>query len=336
MEKFPIFNINGNAREKGLQQGKLLKERIERTIDFYRKVFRVDENQILEEVRPFIKSIREFDREIANEIEGIAGGSGIDEKWIYALNCRTELLGNFTNECTAIYFPKSGILGQNWDWAKELENLAVFLKIKENDGTQILMMTEPGIIGKIGFNSHGLGVTLNLLKINQKLSGVPIHVILRSILKSRTIEEALAKIEMSKQGKSSNIVIGTGEGRFVDIEFAGNRTFTFDKTENIWIHTNHFLGEPINTDPIEFASSFSRYRRSNELIKTNEGRTVEDMKEILLDRENNAFPICRKYVQDDYIDNVGTVTTLIMDLRKRKLHFTRGSPLENPFEQITI
>ena len=332
-----MIELEGSHKEIGLKHGKLIADRIDKTIDFYRKIFRKDKKAIFEGVEPFIESIRRYDRNIASEIEGIADGSEQDVEWIYALNSRTELLAHFTNECTAAFFPKSSILGQNWDWAKELEHLAVIMKINETkNDNQILMMTEPGIIGKIGFNSNGIGVTLNLLKSNKEQYGVPIHVILRIILQSESIRDVLNRLEPVKLGKSSNVIIGTDQGKFLDIEFCGDRIFVFDDRSRNWVHTNHYLGERINTDPEEFASSFARFERSFKLAQELEGKSIEDMKSILLDQENNLLPICRKYVPDDYIDNVGTVTSIIMDLPKREMYITKGSPLSEPFTKIPL
>ncbi len=331
-EKFPVYEIKGSAYERGIEQGKLLKNRIEHTILFYRKIIKASTNEIFEAVNPFIKEINDFDDSLGAEIEGIAEGSSIDKKWIYALNCRTELLAKFSDECTALFFPKTAILGQNWDWAKELEHLAVILKIDEGNN-KILMMAEPGIIGKIGLNTHGIGVTLNILTSGSNQHGVPIHLILRTVLQSHSLDDALERIEPIKKGKSSNIIIGDQSGRFVDIEFCIDRTFMFDSADEVWVHTNHYLGDNIN-DPKEFESSYSRFHRASELGRDH-FETVEDMKAILADKNGN-LPICRKYVPDEYIDNVGTVTSLIMELKKRILHYTKGSPLTCDYQKISI
>jgi hypothetical protein len=53
-----------------------------------------------------------------------------------------------------------------------MRELIVVLEIRRPGFPTILMMTEPGIIGKIGFNSAGLGVALNWLTCGQPLFGV--------------------------------------------------------------------------------------------------------------------------------------------------------------------
>ena len=77
-------------------------------------------------------------------------------------------------ECTTLAFKNQRILGQNWDWESDIEELAVILDIETEDGHRILTMTEPGMIGKIGMNNHGVGVGLNFMTIdNYQPYGVP-------------------------------------------------------------------------------------------------------------------------------------------------------------------
>ena len=71
------------------------------------------------------------------------------------------------NECTALCFQPTALLGQNWDWSSQLENLAVLLQIRVSENMTIQMLTEPGIIGKIGMNSQGIAACLNILLQNK-------------------------------------------------------------------------------------------------------------------------------------------------------------------------
>jgi isopenicillin-N N-acyltransferase-like protein len=54
------------------------------------------------------------------------------------------------------------MIGQTWDWAQRLEGHFVVMEIQFPSGHKLTQLTEAGIIGKIGFNNCGLGVTLNI------------------------------------------------------------------------------------------------------------------------------------------------------------------------------
>ena len=49
------------------------------------------------------------------------------------------------------------------------------------------------------------------------------------------------------------------------------------------------------------------------------------MKKILSDRSDRAFPIWRAYEPDTNLQEVGTVATIIMNLKAQKLHIRKGN-----------
>lgn len=178
---------------------------------------------------------------------------------------------------------------------------------------------------------------LNFLDSGRSPDGVPVHVILRAILDSSTIDEALKTIEPFKGGKSANILMGDANGKHVDIEFANDRVYHPAAESSVFIHTNHYLGdEGLNKDVEKLASSFARYERGIEVARGVENSSIDEMKAILLDRASGDLPICRHYVADPDIGNVGTTCTVIMDLEDLELHITRGNPLNNIFERIKV
>ena len=334
-KKFPIISLKGSSADIGLQHGRILRKRINETINWYKKIISREESEILALATHFKSEIAQFNPNYCDEIEGVAAGAEVNPLWIYALNSRSEIMNSFTNECTAIYFKDTAFLGQNWDWAKELEKLAVILHIKSEDKPEILMMSEPGIIGKIGLNSKGIGVCLNFLDSGQVSKGVPIHILLRSILDSRSIDEAITQINPFKEGKSANILIGDAQGGCIDFEFANQQIYEPQSDSKVFLHTNHYLlNEELNIDLEKLANSFVRYEQALQMVQTFEDNSLEGMKRILLDQTRGDMPICRPYVPNPDIGNAGTVCSIIMDLKELKMHITLGNPIENPFTTI--
>ncbi|MFV2014104.1 MAG: C45 family autoproteolytic acyltransferase/hydrolase, partial [Candidatus Heimdallarchaeota archaeon] len=293
IEKFPVIELSGTPAEIGFQHGSKLKKRIEQTIEFYTDVTKTltlekrmeNEKIILDYANYFRDVIRDQNPQFAIEIEEIAKGAKVDPLWIYAINARSEIMSNMekgVTECTALYFQETRILGQNWDWAADLENLSVIMKITFENGHEILQITEPGMIGKIGFNNKGLGVLLNFLQVPQKLKGFPVHLILRSILERPSLSEALEYINNLKIECAGNIMIGDSEGNYQDIEFGGNKYYLLENSNPVFIHTNHFLKD-INLNPRieDLQSSFSRYDKASKLISNLNDQSIEKMKEIL-------------------------------------------------------
>lgn len=330
-EKLPLIELQGTPREIGLQHGRILKDRIQRTITYYHGIFKKPEEKIFDEAKRFKKVISEFSRAYSDEIEGIAEGAAVDPLWIYALNARSEILTQFVSECTAMYFSDEKLLAQNWDWAEALEELMVLMKITREDGHTILQITEPGILAKIGINSEGLGVTLNYLHMDHKLGGLPVHVTLRHFLDSSSIQDGLKSLGEYKYGKSGNIIFANNQGKFINLEFADDVVHETSDT-SLFVHTNHFLSDKsLNTDDEKLASSYSRYERASNMVVDIEPN-IASIKQILSDKTNAELPICRKYIPHEEIGNSGTVTSIIMDLERMEIHATRGNPFDNDYE----
>ena len=348
LEKFPVIDVTGSPEEIGTQHGKLLKNRINQTIEFYSDVTKkLDEEgrernrkYILNSARNFKKIIHAYNSEYSVEIEAIAEAADVDPLWIYAINSRSEIMSNMENgttECTALYFKNPRVLGQNWDWAADFEELAFVMRLTKPDGHKIIQVTEPGMIGKIGFNNSGLGVCLNFLRIEEELDGLPIHIILRAMLDSKSIEEAKDLAKNVGKGQSGNILMGDKNGKYQDIEFGGNEVYILDSENNHFIHTNHFLmNEKLNSKPELLLSSFNRYEIASILAKNHQTPSLELMKSILLDDSDPELPICRKYIPGTRMEKVGTVCTILMDLNQEVMHITKGSPLHNPFTKISL
>src|SRR6202007_2163302 len=75
---------------------------------------------------------------------------------------------------------------QNWDWKRECTETAVVLRIRRDDGPDILTFTEAGALARSGFNAAGIAITANYLESDRDYSrvGVPLALIRRKVLES--------------------------------------------------------------------------------------------------------------------------------------------------------
>ncbi|MEM7209115.1 MAG: C45 family peptidase [Pseudomonadota bacterium] len=336
MKTFPLVEIVGDARQRGVQHGESLRGPIRDTIEFYQEIFDMPERVVFEHSRTFAGLIQSFSRDYAVEIESIARGADCDALWIYALNSRTEILSQIhrspTNECTALYFSEPCLLGQNWDWGRALEPLTVVMKLTRPDQHSITMITEPGIIGKIGMNNSGVGVCLNILSAGAPLEGLPVHVLLRAVLDCQSFAAAENVIRSNAGGKSSNILLADADGHSVDFELCDEQFFCLTESNGVLLHTNHYLAEPRDSrDKPDFFSSYARFDKAKELLVHKHTRDTETMKQILSDDSNTELPIYRDYVPESMVKEVGTVCTVVMDLRAKQFHVRRGKYADAAF-----
>src|SRR5689334_796919 len=93
---FPHVRVEGGPRERGLRYGEQTADRVRRSIDAYRAVFRSyagwDWATVTDHARAYADPIERFDPVYLEEIRGIADGAGVDEADVLAINVRTEVM----------------------------------------------------------------------------------------------------------------------------------------------------------------------------------------------------------------------------------------------------
>lgn len=340
MGKFPLYKFQGSAQELGHAHGEQLKTRIRETWEFYRSILTAPEKSIKELSLIFAEHIKLFNPSFAEEIDAIGQAAAMPSWQIYALNSRTELIRtlNMPPECTVFCFKEASTIAQTWDWAGALESLAIILQLEKEDGHKILMMTEPGIIGKIGLNSSGLGVGMSILKRPLKRLGLPVHVLLRALLEARSLGEIEAIMKSSGVSSNSNIVAADSKGGTYAVEISDSKIEQYGGDVSSFVHTNHYLALDVhNIVDEDFDSSQKRLLRGKALSsKLLASPGIEAIKAMLLDQENGTQAICHEIHPDSVIGSVGTLCALILDLPRKTLHFTPGCPLGNDFMSFTL
>ncbi len=337
----PLISLRGSPEEIGFQHGARLRRRIRENYLLYTEKLMVLRGFDLEHFgRQFLECVRGRFPHYAREIEAIAAGAEMPAWQIGVLNARTEIfvktLDTLMAECSACYCPHSGLLGENWDWMKESEQLVVLLELTHEDGHRLLMVAEPGIIGKVGINSAGLAVALNILYGDEFQVAVPLHVLLRAVLDCRSLEEARALLESEPVCAFSNLMVVDATGTALDMEFMGSQRQWVTFHDEDPIHTNHYLGlvrdETLN--PM-YTGSVKRLERLRQLRREVDDVGETRMRRLLGDREGGKDAICSSFHQQLHFC-VGTVCSIIMDPRNRALSVTAGSPYQNDYRHYRL
>jgi isopenicillin-N N-acyltransferase like protein len=120
----------------------------------------------------------------------------------------------------------------------------ICLKIKKEDGLGIHMITEAGIIGKIGMNGNGVGCTLNAVKAKGvSFSKLPCHLALRTVMESETRAAAIVALEKAGVASACHILVADKTGG-TGIECSSEDVVKLEMNrEGIVIHTNHYVLE---------------------------------------------------------------------------------------------
>lgn len=208
----------------------------------------------------------------------------------------------------------------------------VSMHISQKGKPRIHMMTEAGIIGKIGLNSSGVGVTLNAVKAKGvDFARLPCHLALRRALESDSCSEAAQVLEEVGVAAACHILIADPRGSVglectaFDVVRLGTRQ---QQGKEVITHTNHFI-EPHRgaSCPPELPDSPFRLERIDKLlVKETRKPDLETIGDMLKDEENFPGSICR--AQSDK-DGFATLFSIIMDLNNRKAQVKMGRPTES-------
>jgi isopenicillin-N N-acyltransferase-like protein len=236
------------------------------------------------------------------------------------------------------------LLGQNWDFRSKFRETCVILKIKQNERKpDIVTHVEAGTVGHKGLNSYGLGVCINALLSNRdRVSpGVPlVSVVSRRILNSRTIRDAIYAVSKAKRAASINYMIAHAEGEALDLEVTPDDIGIIHPEHGIITHSNNFISIDTNVKDLGktiFSDSPIRWNRLRRLLIKKKKLNVGTIKSVVSDHFDYPNSICRhpdtSLHPDDQFE---TITSVIMNLKQRRMYMTEGPPCQVPYKTVNI
>ena len=338
MSLLPVISMSGGPEQRGRIYGEQAGERIRDTFAFYfEAIFKnsaLSQDEIERRATRVKSLINDYAPEYCVEIKAMAQAADIEEWKIYVLNARTEILNAPIAECTSLYFEQTRILGQTWDWIKELEALMVILRYEMDDGHVITTLSEPGMLAKIGMNNAGLGVCLNFLSSTNELNGVPVHIVLRAILDCRDINTARQRIAESGKGKSSHFLVADLDGQSFGMEFANGQCGELAAENGVLMHTNHCVAPGM--DSTMLPTSAERLAMAKQQSRELNAYRLADMQAILLDDSQGTNSIQAPYHPEEVLGglDVGSCATVIMDLAKNNFYIKKGPGASSDFESM--
>jgi isopenicillin-N N-acyltransferase-like protein len=223
------------------------------------------------------------------------------------------------------------LLAQNWDWQPEQAPNLVVCHISQpgTDIPNISMVTEGGVIGKIGINSAGVGTLLNAIRArgvdNARL---PIHLALRIALESKSAREAANKLyKMGTAGSGHILVSDSHEAIGLECTSIGIKEINFDSNGTL-VHTNHLLLEHPGVDePGWLPDSKMRLARISQLLEEKmESTNIDHDSFFELFKDEQGYPASINRDVTAYRDGTTTLFNINMDLAKAKATVSMGRP----------
>lgn len=159
------------------------------------------------------------------------------------------------------------LLAQTWDWQGDQRAACILLHIHAPGEPTILTLTEAGMVAKIGINSAGVAVGLNLLRsqTDGREVGMPVHILLRQMLQAPTFAAARALADRVVSGGSSCVTLASANGELVSLELTpagwprcGRRMVCWHTRITVSMHRQRLMNAHTSRSPRRMSATTGR------------------------------------------------------------------------------
>jgi isopenicillin-N N-acyltransferase like protein len=350
----PLVISEGDPFTRGFHLGRSETERVLHTIAAYMEIFaqtsELNREAVLTHAERFIPSIARYAPHLLEEMRGIAEGARRDLREIIAVNARTELMYGVTQrpECTSIGIGTAASteghirLAQNWDWRPTLAGSLILWALHFDEGPDVLTLTEAGMVGKIGINSSGLAMCMNLLKSDTDHAGpaAPMHIILRRVLEeAHSVEEAITIIGTTERCTSCFHTLTDCSGALAGVEATPAGQHVLRTTSGVLTHSNHCVSPDLfihDSNAREYPETLARGERARSLASI---RMIDEgyLHSILTDHETSPGSICLHIEEGvPLVENYESIASIIFDLTAGTVDIAEGPPCEYPYRRLLL
>lgn len=327
----PIIEVNGTHREVGRQIGEQCQPQIQRMLtqlwgDLPAGVSRHD---MLLQSKIYLQYSQAIYPQYIEELEGIAEGAEASFEEIFLSMCEELWEGAaWKKGCTDMAargratLDGSTLIAHTNDLLPESEDNLVILKIQTADEPELLAVSSGGVGISAGFNAAKISLTGNQLDQNDIRPGVPRLLVVRAILGSKHLSEAMDHCLLPQRASSYNNVIADANGEVYSMEGSTTDCEALYIEDDILAHSNHYLSSAMRlfeADRNAMSNSILRYNRAMRLLRENFGQlTPELFQELLADHAGYPTSICKHGLE------TVTVFSIIIQLEKLLAWIGRG------------
>jgi len=345
----PFIHAQGSWGEIGRQVGRMLAPAIERHVDAWTRHV-VEETgcpraAVEAAAAPFAAPIREHAPFLWEELDGMAGGSGVALARLLILQARAEVMRANKGtpaplECTtfAVSGPRAGgatLFGQNVDLVPFVESFGVVIRQMPKDAPAALLYTTAGLLGHNGLNEAGVGVCANFIDDPGGWGeGLPRYLLSRLALREESAEAARAAALAPPRAASRNLLIVDDRGTLIDVEALRKEAAVLRGVDGLLVHANHLEAPEFKDYEVPKENSLRRRERLQGLLADAKAPvTVADIQGFYRDHANAPHSLCAHPFPGR---NLQTVVSVIGDLTARELHAAKGSPCRAPYASYTL
>lgn len=361
----PVITLAGTPYERGCILGTKMKQSIREFADTVTAVHRENNAWLKASRDPLIAFckrnlgfLEKHSPDLLEEMRGIADGAMLTFDDILYLNTFLELedlrapgLGgsilpdalwgcttfNVTSEATA---DGRAYIGQTYDMEKYYEKYLCVLRIREDNGPDQLILTFAGILGLCGINAAGIGAVINKVVATDARPGVIYPFIMRKLLASPRIGDALGAVIYAPRASGLNYQLAGS-----DVAFCAETSAAWYELLEIngaIAHTNHYLGRTMRrfetANWLSHGGTMVRLQVATNFLKKHRGAiTPEMLKELTRNHTNHPRCICAHGFPGES-ENTAFHTSfgVVMDPEAGWFEACPGNPCENEYQRYTL
>ena len=272
---------------------------------------------------------------LVDEMDAVAEGAGADPLAVFA-SATEELWAEQAvpaSRCSdLVACPPATADGHVWvghnnDLGPDVEDELVAIEWRV-PGDPVLFTIGIGAGISVGFNSAGLALIGNELSPSDDRVGIPRLLLVRDMLRRRTLEEAVAAALHPRRASSYNNLLSHRDGGVCSVEGSATDAELLRPEDGTLAHTNHYTSPRMaryERDPGAIAGSEARYRSACGWL----GRgpvTPELLREALSDHAGAPDSLCR---HTEHGAESKTVFWCIADVTEGTVTYGRGNPCES-------
>jgi isopenicillin-N N-acyltransferase like protein len=338
-EPLEVLRVGGSRRDVGRQIGEACADRIQAGCQFDGRIpgrrTRADQLALAGRYRAITEASLPW---LVEELDGCAEGAGVDALSFFASSIEEiwyePRVGSRLGRCSDLVAGRATtanghlLVGHNNDLDPALEDELIAIE-KAVRGDPVVFQIGGAPWLSVGFNSAGISLTGNELSPNDERVGISRSHQVFEILRSRTVDEALAAALRPDRASSYNNVITHADGGVANVEGSASDAEVSGLDEDGTLaHTNHYVCDRMlryEGDPEYAVRSARRYDRARSLLRAERGSiTAESMRAMLSDHEGAPDCLCRH--PDRFGADGKTVFWCVADVTERRITFGRGNP----------
>ncbi len=321
--------ISGTARERGRAYGRRFAAEIAQFLE--KEILaafaspKAKPDQMLRYAAACLGPIRRLSPVIAEEMEGMAEGSGrrLEEIVLISLHeemwHRGELPGVDHCTATAVGPPATSdgntYVAESWDWFAQLYGKSQMLFWDRKEGPGVLAYSYPGLWIGAGMNSAGIALcwtSVGDIKTPKLSVGVPSYVLIAHLLYQPTLEAVVDEARRAKQAGWFTFVMADGAGQLLNLEGSPEK-IAVERDRGSLVRVYYGTREMTGTPPDKPVPRHPQCQRMMDLVAGARGKI--DRAALQGFYGDHESTICKHF---------GTLDVMVFNTTRREAHVTRG------------